>query len=334
MDEFHNDPTFNAAWHKGQLTDEQISHLSSEQLNKYEQHQQYLVDHQGHEKRHELMAFILLFALFASQFLILYWKKKHYRSYQAVSLSGLYFFPVLFGLHDGWYRFLVIWTIFSMVNGFVIYKASRKPLESMTPRMVYKWYTVVYTTSFVIGVIGYGLILLVFFGLASLFSAEPGSMQAGVLLLCYGLYFGVLGRDFVEICSDRMASTIGYYSKDGFPKKHLTADICAVCGQGTSNSVGTLVDPQQATFTDDEVHQLACKHQFHEKCIRGWCLIGKKDICPYCKEKVDLKQFKKNPWDTQQQLYLNILDGVRYLVVWQPLIFGAVQLSYYLLNLD
>ena len=23
-------------------------------------------------------------------------------------------------------------------------------------------------------------------------------------------------------------------------------------------------------------------------------------------------------WDTQQQLYLNILDGVRYLVVWQP----------------
>lgn len=23
-------------------------------------------------------------------------------------------------------------------------------------------------------------------------------------------------------------------------------------------------------------------------------------------------------WDTQQQLYLNLLDGVRYLVVWQP----------------
>ena len=72
----------------------------------------------GHEKRHELMAFILLFALFASQFLILYWKKKHYRSYQAVSLGGLYFFPVLFGIHDGWYRFIFIWTLFSMVNGF------------------------------------------------------------------------------------------------------------------------------------------------------------------------------------------------------------------------
>ena len=72
----------------------------------------------------------------------------------------------------------------------VIYKASRSPLEAMTPRMVYKWYTVVYNGSFIIGVFGYGLILLVFFGLASLFSAEPGLMQAGVLLLCYGLYFG------------------------------------------------------------------------------------------------------------------------------------------------
>ena len=94
--------------------------------------------------------------------------------------------------------------------------------------------------------------------------------------------YSVLGRDFVEICTDRMASTIGYYSKDGFPRKHLTDDICAVCGQGTSNLAGTLTaDPHQQAFKDDEVHQLACKHKFHEKCIRGWVLIGKKDICPY-----------------------------------------------------
>lgn len=72
----------------------------------------------------------------------------------------------------------------------VIYKASRKPLEAMTPRMVYKWYTVVYNVSFVVGLIGYVITLLVFFGLGSLFSAEPGFMQAGILLLSYGLYFG------------------------------------------------------------------------------------------------------------------------------------------------
>lgn len=34
-------------------------------------------------------------------------------------------------------------------------------------------------------------------------------MDVGVVLLFYGLYYGVLGRDFAEICSDYMASTIG-----------------------------------------------------------------------------------------------------------------------------
>lgn len=90
----------------------------------------------------------------------------------------------------------------------------------------------------------------------------------------------MLGRDFVEICTDRMASTIGYYSENGLPRKQLSDNICAVCAQPTGVT-GSLVDPQQPMFTDDEVHQLACKHVFHEKCIRGWCLIGKKDICPY-----------------------------------------------------
>jgi hypothetical protein len=34
-----------------------------------------------------------------------------------------------------------------------------------------------------------------------------------------------------------------------------------------------------------------CGHECHDFCLRGWTLIGKKDICPYpqCKEKVDMK---------------------------------------------
>ena len=35
---------------------------------------------------------------------------------------------------------------------------------------------------------------------------------------------------------------------------------------------------------------------FHEFCIRGWCIVGKKQTCPYCKEKVDLKIMFKNPY--------------------------------------
>ncbi|KAJ8342315.1 hypothetical protein SKAU_G00322430 [Synaphobranchus kaupii] len=46
-----------------------------------------------------------------------------------------------------------------------------------------------------------------------------------------GLYYGVLGRDFAEMCADCMASTVGYYSASGMPTKHLSDNICAVCGQ-------------------------------------------------------------------------------------------------------
>ena len=36
--------------------------------------------------------------------------------------------------------------------------------------------------------------------------------------------------------------------------------------------------------------------RFHEFCIRGWCIVGKKQTCPYCQEKVDLKRMFRNPY--------------------------------------
>lgn len=35
------------------------------------------------------------------------------------------------------------------------------------------------------------------------------AMDFGISLLFYGLYYGVLGRDFAEMCADFMASTVG-----------------------------------------------------------------------------------------------------------------------------
>jgi hypothetical protein len=75
-------------------------------------------------------------------------------------------------------------------------------------------------------------------------------------------------------------------------------------------------------------------------------------MCPYCKEKVDLKKFQgSNPWETQQVAYLQILDAVRYvqfihvlvisvfdvvpryLVVWQPFVLLMAQVVIHLLGL-
>ena len=43
-----------------------------------------------------------------------------------------------------------------------------------------------------------------------MFAIHPDvAVEFGLVTLFYGLYFGVLGRDFAEICADKMASKIG-----------------------------------------------------------------------------------------------------------------------------
>ena len=73
---------------------------------------------------------------------------------------------------------------------------------------------------------------------------------------------------------------------------------------------------------------------FHEFCIRGWCIVGKKQICPYCKEKVDLKRMLANPWEKPHVLYGQLLDWIRWLVAWQPVIIMGVQGVNYMLGLE
>ena len=41
-------------------------------------------------------------------------------------------------------------------------------------------------------------------------------------------------------------------------------------------------------------------HSAGVQCIRGWTIVGKKDTCPACLEKVDLRAvFHDRPWETR-----------------------------------
>lgn len=87
------------------------------------------------------------------------------------------------------------------------------------------------------------------------------------------------------------------------PLRSLDNNVCAVCGNEllvSENDSGVI----ESTF------KLSCDHVFHEFCIRGWCIIGKKQTCPYCKEKVDLKRLFSNPWERPHVLYGELLDWV------------------------
>ncbi|KAK8378337.1 hypothetical protein O3P69_011078 [Scylla paramamosain] len=295
---------------EGQLTEEEKWRL--EHLRLHEKHR-------GHEEMHAEMVLILMFVTIISQVVLIAWKKKHYKSYQLVSMIGVWVIPFLLCLHNHWWRFIFIWLLFSSITVIVVKKALERPIDPSTPRQVYKWFLLIYKICCGLGVVGYFIIMVTMMGFNLLFSVKANVwMDSGLLLIFYGLYYGVLGRDIAEVCADKMASHIGYYTPHGMPTRTLEPGVCAVCGNPQ-------LVPEGEEGIIENTYRLSCGHTFHEFCIRGWCIVGKKQMCPYCKEKVDLKRMFCNPWEKPHVFYGQLLDWVRLLVAWQPAIILLVQ---------
>merc|ERR1712002_86068 len=304
-----------------------ISKLTDEEKWRLE-HQKLHEKHKGHETMHAEMILILLATLIVAQILLVQWKKYHFRSYQTATLVGMWIIPIILCIRFQYWRFIILWSIFSIITALVTYKATRKPLSGYAPRLVYKWFLLIYKISYGLGIAGYFVIMFTLFGFNMVFLIKPQvAMDFGLLLLFYGLYYGVVGRDFAEVCADQMASHIGYYTKTGLPSRKLEPNVCAVCGNEllVTNNDNAIIE---------KTYKLGCDHVFHEFCIRGWCIVGKKQTCPYCKEKVDLRRMFSNPWERPHVLYGNLLDWIRYLVAWQPVIIMIVQGINYILGLE
>jgi RING finger protein 121 len=194
-------------------------------------------------------------------------------------------------------------------------------LAATTPRQVYSFFLGVYKVSRTLGIIGYIFMLVEALGAGVLLS---WALPQGTSIDClwYGIYFGVLGRDCAEVASDWMASIVS---------RNLSARIndCGVCG-GPLGDYSHLGNDEQKP--DEATVQLSCKHCFHELCIKGWTMVGKKDMCPCCNEKVDLKElYQDRPWETRNLSWIQMLDMVRYLVVWNPLIFMVISFFFHFL---
>ncbi|XP_058041257.1 E3 ubiquitin ligase RNF121 isoform X2 [Ahaetulla prasina] len=186
-----------------------LSHLDPDERWRIE-HARMHAKHRGHEAMHAEMVLILIATLVVAQLLLVQWKQRHPRSYNMVTLFQMWVVPLYFTVKLHWWRFLGIWIFFSAITAFVTFRATRKPLVQTTPRLVYKWFLLIYKISYATGIVGYMAVMFTLFGLNLLFRIKPeDGMDFGISLLFYGLYYGVLERDFAEMCADYMASTIG-----------------------------------------------------------------------------------------------------------------------------
>ncbi|NXX56017.1 RN121 protein, partial [Scopus umbretta] len=290
------------------------------------QHRKMHAKHYGCESMR--MEIVLVAALVVAQIVLVQWKERHF------TLLQTWVVPLYFTIRLYWGRCLSMWGMFSVITSYSTFRATHKPLLRGTLHLVYKCFILIYKLSYAIGIVCYLAIKLTMFGFNLLFRIESDdSMDFAVTLFFYGLYCGVKERDFPEICSDYMASTISFYDISGIPTRNLSNDICAVCRKKI------FVDINEEGIIEN-TYQLSCNHVFHESCIRSWCIVGNNRTRPYCPEKVDLKRTLSNPYPLPNKcgnahvLYGQVLDWLCYLVVWQPVVIGIVRGIYYSLGLE
>ncbi len=284
-------------------------------------HEEFLVKHRGHEQLHAALLLGMLAFLVAAQVALVLWKKHHNKSFEMVTLLGMMVLPPLYALYHAYWRFLVIWIVFAAVTARYLSRPFlEKPMHVTTPRQVYWFFFLCNKVSFGLAMLGYALIV------ADAISGKRMGMGGfAVMLMFYGLFYGVIGRDLAVLCADKMAASLGYASSAaaGLPQRGGAGSggggsgggaVCAICCD-TLDSVA------------EEVITLpTCGHVFHSFCIRGWRIVGKRE-CPSCREKVELQHVFVQPWEKQSVLWSHVLDVTRYLIVWNPLIFGMATLA-------
>ncbi|CEO94280.1 hypothetical protein PBRA_000065 [Plasmodiophora brassicae] len=250
------------------------------------------------------------------QFGLHHWQRLRPRSYHLVSLLGLWLFPMLVSIHSGFVIMLSVWSAFSLYTGYLFGQIRFiQPVPKDLPGRVYSWFSFIHRSCYVLAIAGYIMVLVqMLLGL--------GIGLFGFYVGFYGLYYGVLSRDVAEFTAERVVAKLGYYSgdKNQIPTRSLSARICALCDQELDLSSPLSASGQR------NVHVLACGHRYHDLCLRGWAMVGKKDTCAYCREKIDLKDIAADSvWLHQSLLWGQILDAIRYLVAWNPVIFLAMR---------
>ena len=68
--------------------------------------------------------------------MLTYWKKWHHASYQAVTLLGMWIFPIIFAVKHWMWKLIITWIIFTATTAYITYRATRQPLPVTTPRLV------------------------------------------------------------------------------------------------------------------------------------------------------------------------------------------------------
>jgi len=138
-----------------------LSALSEDERNHILFHEK----HRGHEGMHAMMLLVLIISTFVVQICLITWKKRHMKSYQNVSMFGMWIIPLVISVHNSWYRFVGIWLIITILTVAFIWKPlTNHRMCGSIPRLIYQWFYYLYSFSSGVAITGYVIVLCTFLG--------------------------------------------------------------------------------------------------------------------------------------------------------------------------
>lgn len=277
-----------------------------------------MAKHKGHELMHLEIIVTIITVTFLVQFLSVYWRNKHPRSYRVFILVALWLSPLITSINMGSWKFAAFSLAVAAVLGYVVFRATRTPLPVETPRFVYKFFLIGHGIT--LGAIhaGYFLLILCLVG-----AFPPMFFIYFLFVMIGGFYWSVILRDLSVNCSEFMAARLS-----PLPNRQLDRNSCFICHRA-------LEQPKSPDDTSVErTMQLSCTHVFHEFCIRGWCIVGKKAVCPYCREVVDVRKLARTPWEISYLRHFEFVEMLRLFLIWFPVSWILIQGIIWLLHLE
>ncbi len=165
----------------------------------------------------------MIVAMLGSQFMLYLWQRLHPKSWKVVTLLGIWIAPIAWGYYNAWWGVEIVWGIVTLLSGYVVWIATRKPLAKDTPKFVYAFFRFLFKVNTTMLFGGNMLVMLDFLGIPMMVLQWPtGKLSLYGWWFCFvGLYFGLLLRDFSDVCTSSMAATMGYYSKVCYASPYL-----------------------------------------------------------------------------------------------------------------
>ncbi|KAI1307345.1 putative ring finger protein [Halotydeus destructor] len=249
---------------------------------------------------------LVIVATIGGQVGLVWWRTQHPKNFQLVSMFGLWLFPLIRSVYYRGFIFVGLWTFLTLTTILLFFKP-----HGVRPRIIYKWFYWIYTLSWMLAPVGFGILVFDFM-------VRPKIrllLTVGHVFFFYGLYCGVLARDFGDYLLEKVSHR---HAAEVQEQCRTDPGVCAICGRHHGD----------AFVTSEKTLKLTCGHEFHEYCIYGWSLIGKKDNCPYCKERVDMGLILSRSYlQRPAYVYNKFLILIRYVILWFPFSFSPLTSS-------